>query len=163
MFNVWSLHLKICSVIPHCLHGHAATSISELAWNDLPIWYPFPRPSKAYINLQGVNIVYFCISWTNSVHSFTNDHFDLQHSLTVPVPASTLPANNNGWGGQIFTINMTTHTNMNTRSYSVTCLAIFNFYMFVIWLILFLFCFALHGWTFSGWVKYLWMNEYECL
>ncbi|KAK3555705.1 hypothetical protein QTP86_029080 [Hemibagrus guttatus] len=38
---------------------------------------------------------------TNGVHSFTSDHFDLQHNLSVPVLTSTLPATNNGWGGPL--------------------------------------------------------------
>ncbi|TSL04360.1 Phosphatidylinositol-binding clathrin assembly protein [Bagarius yarrelli] len=38
---------------------------------------------------------------TNGVHSFTSEHFDIQHNLTTPVPISTLPATNNGWGGPL--------------------------------------------------------------
>lgn len=34
----------------------------------------------------------------NSVHNFTNDHFDLQHNSSTP-QTTTLPATNNSWGG----------------------------------------------------------------
>ncbi|XP_047661474.1 phosphatidylinositol-binding clathrin assembly protein-like isoform X7 [Tachysurus fulvidraco] len=46
---------------------------------------------------------------TNGVHSFTSDHFDLQHNLSVPVPTSTLPATNNGWGGPLLKPNSQVH------------------------------------------------------
>ncbi|KAK1788210.1 hypothetical protein P4O66_016673 [Electrophorus voltai] len=38
---------------------------------------------------------------TNGVHNYTSDHFDVQHNLSIPVQTTTLPANNNGWGGPL--------------------------------------------------------------